>query len=129
MKGWRLPAPSAKPIKRNIMNYKISDVTKALKKAGFAKLDAEEAIFGNDKTTRSYYKYKGALYIRGERIGFNINNADDSKIFGKYAISAIDANGATSETWTNWACLFFSRLFGYLDGTITETEIIQEVCA
>ena len=61
------------------MNYneiKLSDVTKALRKAGFTKVD-----------------------------------------------------GAASESLTNWPQLFFPRLFGYLNGEISEAEIIAEICA
>lgn len=112
------------------MDYKISDVTKALKKAGFVRIDGEEAIFGNiDKPKKCYYKHKGSLHIGGERIQFCINNARDAKIFGRYATSAIADDGSSSETLTSWDCIFFPRLFGYINGTITEAEIIKEVCA
>ena len=115
-------------LKQISMAYKISDVTKALKRAGFAKIDAEEAIFGNGEKPMTFYKYKGGLHINGYKVGFCINNASDAKIFGKYVIGAIDADGYASETLTNWDCLFFPQLFGYLTGTITEAEIIKEVC-
>lgn len=112
------------------MSYKISDVTKALKKAGFVKLDSEDAIFGNaPKPNKHYYKYRGGLYISGDNVGFCIRNASDAKIFGKYAMSAIDNNGAVSEIWMVYSCTFFLRLFGYLNGDITEAEIVNEVCA
>lgn len=112
------------------MEYKISDVTKALKRAGFVRIDGEEALFGNrDKPKKYYYKYKGALYINGERIGFCINNARDAKIFGRYAIGATADDGSSSDLWTSMDCIFFPRLFGYINGTITEAEIIKEVCA
>lgn len=112
------------------MSYKISDVTKALKRAGFVKIDGEEAIFGsNPRPNKSFYKYRGTLYVSGVNVGFCINNKSDAKIFGAYATSAIDADGAASECWTSWDDLFFPRLFGYLEGTITEDEIIKEVCA
>lgn len=110
------------------MNYKISDVTKALKRAGFVKLDAEDAIFGGNRTPKSFYRYKGGLSIRGYKVGFNINNASDAKIFGKYATSAED-EGGVSVSITNWDCIFFQRLFNYLNGETTEEEIIKEVCA
>lgn len=112
------------------MEYEISDITKSLEKAGFVRIDGEEAIFGNiNKPKKCFYKYKGALNIAGERIGFCINNATDAKIFGKYAIGAIDDDGAASEVLTSCDCLFFPRLFGYINGTITEAEIIKEICA
>lgn len=109
---------------------KISDVTKALKKAGFAKVDADAAIFGNMQgCAHSYYKYRGGLYINGANVGFCINSKVDARIFGAYATSAIDATGAASETHTDWPQLFFPRLFGYLAGEISEAEIIAEICA
>lgn len=115
------------------MNYntiKLSDVTKALKKAGFIKLDAEAALFGSEQgCTMCYYKYRGGLYINGAKVGFCINSKADAKIFGAYATSAIDAAGAASESLTNWPQLFFPRLFGYLAGEISEAEIIAEICA
>lgn len=109
---------------------KLSDVTKALKKAGFTKVDGEAAIFG-DMQSRAmcYYKYRGALYINGANVGFCINSKADAKIFGAYCTSAIDATGAASEVLTNWPQLFFPRLFGYLAGEISEAEIIAEICA
>lgn len=111
------------------MSYKISDVTKALKNAGFVKLDGEDAIFGNNpKPSKCYYKYKGALYANGVNVGFCINNKSDAKIFGAFATSAIDEGGTVHETWTAWSQLFFPRLFGFINGTMTEAEIIKEVC-
>lgn len=115
------------------MNYneiKLSDVTKALRKAGFTKVDGEAAIFGSEQgRTMCYYKYRGGLYINGTKVGFCINSKADAKIFGAYATSAIDASGAASERLTDWPQLFFPRLFGYLNGEITEAEIIAEICA
>lgn len=115
------------------MNYntiKLSDVTKALKKAGFTKVDGESAIFGDMRDrAMCFYKYRGALYINGANVGFCINSKADAKIFGAYATSAIDADGAASESLTNWPQFFFPRLFGYLAGEISEAEIIAEICA
>ena len=115
------------------MNYntiKLSDVTKALKKAGFTKVDGEAAIFGDMQgRAKCFYKYKGGLYINGAKVGFCINSKADAKIFGAYCTSAIDADGAASEVLTNWPQLFFPRLFGYLAGEISEAEIIAEICA
>lgn len=109
---------------------KISDVTKALKKAGYTKVDGEAAIFGNMQgRAKFYYKYKGGLYINGGKVGFCINSKADAKIFGAYCTSAIDATGAGYEVLTNWPQLFFPRLFGYLAGEISEAEIIAEICA
>ena len=109
---------------------KLSDVTKALKKAGFVKIDAEAAIFGSEQSrVMCYYKYRGGLYIKGAKVGFCINSKSDARIFGAYCTSAIDATGAASEVLTNWPQLFFPRLFGYLAGEISEAEIIAEICA
>lgn len=109
---------------------KLSDVTNALKKAGFTKVDGESAIFGNMQgRERCFYKYHGALYVNGHKIGFCINSKADAKIFGKYSVSAIDASGATSEKLTDWPQFFFSRLFGYLNGEISEAEIIADICS
>ena len=109
---------------------KLSDVTKALTKAGFAKVDGEAAIFCNMQgRAKCFYKYKGGLYINGAKVGFCINSKADAKIFGAYSTSAIDATGAASEVLTNWPQLFFPRLFGFLSGEITEAEIIAEICA
>lgn len=77
---------------------KLSDVTKALRKAGFAKVDGEAAIFGDMRgRAKCFYKYKGGLYINGAKVGFCINSKADAKIFGAYCTSAIDANGAANE--------------------------------
>lgn len=115
------------------MNYntiKLSDVTKALKKAGFTKVDGEAAIFGDMRgRAMCFYKYRGALYINGANVGFCINSKADAKIFGAYCTSAIDADGAASEEWSSWPQLFFPRLFGFLAGEISEAEIIAEICA
>lgn len=109
---------------------KLSDVTKALKKAGLTKVDGEAAIFGDMRgRAMCFYKYKGGLYINGANVGFCINSKADAKIFGAYCTSAIDANGAASEVLTDWPQLFFPRLFGYLAGEISEAEIIAEICA
>lgn len=109
---------------------KLSDVTKALKKAGFVKIDAEAAIFGNMQgRAKCFYKYKGGLYINGAKVSFCINSKADAKIFGAYSTGAIDAEGAASESLTDWPQLFFPRLFGYLAGEISEAEIIAEICA
>lgn len=109
---------------------KLSDVTKALRKAGFTKVDGEAALFGDMQGREMcFYKYKGGLYINGRKVGFCINSKADAKIFGAYCTSAIDATGAASEVLTNWPHLFFPRLFGYLAGEISEAEIIAEICA
>lgn len=109
---------------------KLSDVTKALKKAGFTKVDGETAIFGDMQgRAMCFYKYRGALYIDGTKVGFCIRSKADAKIFGAYSTSAIDADGAASEEWSSWPQLFFKRLFGFLNGEITEAEIIAEICA
>lgn len=109
---------------------KLSDVTKALKKAGFTKVDGEAAIFGDMQgRAKCFYKYKGGLYINGAKVGFCINSKADARIFGAYCTSAIDADGVAHERITNWPQIFFSRLFGYLNGEITEAEIIAEICA
>ena len=116
------------------MNYntiKLSDVTKALKKAGFTKVDGEAAIFGDMRgRAMCYYKYNGTLYISGDSVGFCIYAKKDPCCCGyKYATSAIDATGTASEVLTNWPQFFFPRLFGYLAGEISEAEIIAEICA
>lgn len=109
---------------------KLSDVTKALKKAGFTKVDGEAAMFGDMKGRAMFYcKYKGSLYINGGKVGFCINSKADAKIFGAYCTSAIDAEGAAYERLTNCPQFFFPRLFGFLSGEITEAEIIAEICA
>ena len=109
---------------------KLSDVTKALKKAGFTKIDSEAAIFGDQQgRAKCFYKYKGGLYINGANVGFCINSKADAKIFGAYETCAIDVTGAASETHTDWPQLFFPRLFGYLAGEISDAEIIAEICA
>lgn len=109
---------------------KLSDVTKALRKAGFAKVDGEAAIFGSEQgRAMCFYKYKGSLYINGAKVGFCINSKADAKIFGAYCTSAIDATGAAYERLTNCPQFFFPRLFGFLSGEITEAEIIAEICA
>ena len=114
----------------NTDTTKLSDVTKALKKAGFVKLDAEAALFGSEQgRTMCYYKYRGGLYINGAKVGFCIHSKPDARIFGAYCTSAIDATGAASEVLTDWPQLFFPRLFGYLAGEISEAEIIAEICA
>lgn len=106
-----------------------NDVTKALEKAGFAKVDGESAIFGNMQgCERAFYKYKGNLYINGKKVSFCILSKADAKIFGAYCTGAIDADGAACETYTNHPQRFFSRLFGYLNGEITEADIIAEIC-
>lgn len=60
----------------NTMNTdttKLSDVTKALKKAGFIKLDAEAALFGSEQgCTMCYFKYRGGLYINGANVGYTV---------------------------------------------------------
>lgn len=117
------------------MNYneiKLSDVTKALRKAGFqaVTLDLTQLDpFPELSAKRIYYKYKGALLIQGENVGFCINSKADAKIFGAYSTGAIDAAGAAYERLTNWPQLFFPRLFGYLNGEISEAEIVAEICA
>lgn len=109
---------------------KISDVTKALKKAGFVKVDADAVIFGNvQDCAKYYYKYRGGLHINGANVSFCINSEADARILGAYATGAIDATGAASEVSTDWPHLFFPRLFGYLSGQISEIEIIAEICA
>ena len=114
----------------NCNTIKLSDVTKALKKAGFTKVDGEAAIFGDMRgRAMCFYKYKGGLYINGAKVGFCINSKPDARIFGAYCTSAIDATGAASEVLTDWPQLFFPRLFGYLTGEISEAEIIAEICA
>lgn len=117
------------------MNYntiKLSDVTKALKKAGFRAVALDltklNPFPGNDER-RIYYKYNGTLYISGDSVGFCIYAKKDPCNCGyNYATSAIDAAGAASESLTNWPQLFFPRLFGYLAGEISEAEIIAEIC-
>lgn len=114
------------------MNYngiKLSDVINALRNAGFTKVDGEAAIFGDKKSrTKCFYKYKGGLYINGENVCFHIKSKAEAKIFGAYSTSAIDADGAACETVTNCPRIFFSRLFGYLNGEVREAEIIAEIC-
>ena len=121
------------------MNYneiKLSDVTKALRKAGYkaVKLDLTKVNpFPGINEGGVYYKYNGSLYIQGKdgnNVGFSIMAKSDPCCCGyKYATSAIDAAGAASESLTNWPQLFFPRLFGYLAGEISEAEIIAEICA
>lgn len=109
--------------------YKVGEITKALKKAGFAKVDAEDAIFGDMQgRAKCFYRYRGGLYVNGANVGFCINSKADAKIFGAYATNAIDADGVAYERWANWPQFFFPRLFGYLNGEISEAEIIAEIC-
>lgn len=105
---------------------KLSEVTKALKKAGYVKLD-DNAIFG-PYVANSYYKYNGDLYINGKNIGFSMSSAKNAKIFGRYHTSATNVKGQSFETYTNWPELFFPRLFRYLSKEITEEQIINEIC-
>lgn len=110
------------------MDYKISDVTKALKKAGYKAISADEALTGI-QPAKTFYKYKGGLHINAGRIGFGIEGAKDAKTFGKYHTSAIDVDGGACEVATDVAQCFFPRLFGYLTGEISEAEIIADICA
>lgn len=110
------------------MDYKISDVTKALKKAGVAEISADEALTAA-QPANTYFKYKGALYINFGRVGFGIESARDAKIFRKYHTTATDESGAGYEVATDVAQFFFPRLFGYLSGEVSEEQIITEVCA
>lgn len=108
---------------------KLTDVIKALKKAGFTKMEANAAIFGNiQECAHSYYKYRGALYIHGKNVGFCINSKSDARIFGAYSTSATNANGESYEVQTSAPAFFFPRLFGYLAGQISDAEIIAEIC-
>lgn len=107
--------------------YKLSDVTKALKKAGFNAISADEALTG--VTPRySFFKYKGGLHISGGKIGFTINNKADARIFGAYATDATNESGESCEVLTDVPQFFFPRLFGYLAGEISENDIIAEIC-
>lgn len=105
---------------------KISEVTKALRKAKFTKLDGE-AVFG-PHIANTYYKYKGSLYINaGENIGFCILSAKDAKIFGRYSTCVTNAKGQSFEVSTDWPDFFFPNLFGYLDKSVSEEKIIAQV--
>lgn len=53
----------------------------------------------------------------------------DARIFGKYHTSAIDDNGGAHEVATDWPELFFPHLFGYLNGELSEPQIIADVCS
>lgn len=102
---------------------KISEVTKALKAAGFTAISVDEP--NADKT---YYKHKGALYINAGRVGFGIESAKNARIFGKYHTSAIDSDGGAHEAATDCPEFFFPRLFGYLSGDVSEAQIISGIC-
>lgn len=109
------------------MDYKISDVTKALKQAGFVKLD-ENTMFG-PRVANSYYKYNGSLYIEaGQNIGFTISSAKEARVFGKYQTSATDETNASYQVDTDIPEFFFPRLLGYLAGIVSEEQIIKEIC-
>lgn len=118
------------------MNYneiKLSDVTKALRKAGFKAVTLDYSKpnpFPELTGNRIFYKFKGNLTIQGKNISFHIHSQKAVKDgWGKYAICATNVDGRSSENVTNWPQLFFPRLFGYLNGEISEAEIIAEVCA
>lgn len=104
----------------------ISEVTKALKMAGYKAVTMDEVCKGRQPLT--FYKYEGALYITAGRVSFSIESAKDAQLFGKYHTSAIDNTGAAHEIATNWPELFFPRLFGFLRGEISEDQIIAEIC-
>ncbi len=105
---------------------KLSDVTKALKNAGYKAITIDDAIKG--RTPGTYYKYRGAMYIAGAKVGFAINNKTDARILGAYATGATNENGETFETITSIPQSFFPRMFGYLAGEISESDIIAELC-
>ncbi len=106
---------------------KISEVTKALKKAGFKAISAEEAL-ESIQPAMTYFKYKGALYINAGCVGFGIESAEDAKIFRKYHTHATADNGRDYEVATDAWQFFFPRLFGFLSGEISEAQIIAEIC-
>lgn len=108
------------------MEYKISEVTKALKKAGYKAVTIDDACKGRQPLT--FYKYKGGLHIDAGRVGFSIEGAKDAKLFRKYHTTATDERGAAYETATDCHEFFFLRLFGYLNGELSEAQIIAEVC-
>lgn len=112
---------------------KLSNVTKALKKAGFkaVKLDySKPNPFPKMTDSGIFYKYMGNLTIQGDNISFHIHSQKAVKCgWDKYAICATNANGKSSEYVTNWPQLFFPRLWDYLNGEISEAEIIAEICA
>lgn len=118
------------------MNYneiKLSDVTKALKKAGFKAVTLDYSKLNPfPELTESgiFYKYMGNLTIQGEGISFHINSQKAVKCgWDKYATCATNADGESSEECTNCPQFFFPRLFDFLNGEITEAEIIAEICA
>lgn len=117
------------------MNYneiKLSDVTKALRKAGFKAVTLDYSNpnpFPELTESGIFYKYMGNMTIQGKNISFHIHSQKAVKCgWDKYATCATNAAGQISEEATNWPQLFFPRLFGLLNGEISEAEIIAEIC-
>lgn len=121
------------------MNYdeiKLNDVEKALRKVGFRYVkytqlawDAPEP-FPADNERGVFYRCAGSLWIQCKKVVFVISGKDSVKQgFEKYLTNATDANGVESVDLTNCPQFFFPRLFGFINGEISEAEIIAEICA
>ena len=111
---------------------KLSDVTKALKRAGFRAIKLDLTMLDPFPPLDSkgvFFKYNGDLFIQCGKFGFGIK-AKKNILPGecKYITTAVNAAGEAYETQTDIEQFFFPRLFGYLEGEITESEIIAEIC-
>lgn len=111
---------------------KLSDVINALKKAGYKAVKPDYTKpnpFPELSESGIFYKYMGNLTIQCKGISFHIHSHKAIKCgWDKYTICATDEKGQNFENGTNWPQFFFSRLFGYLAGEISEADIIAEIC-
>lgn len=98
------------------------ELIKLLKKVGYRCIDLEM----DRHEAKTFYWYRRDLYINAtENLSFDILSSDDFGL-GRFGV-CVTKNEQGYCLGTNYAPLFFSRLFSFLHGSKTESEMIDEV--
>ncbi len=76
---------------------------------------------------KTFYTYRRGLHINAtDKLSFHIVPESQSFGLGRFAVCATK-NGAGYQEGTDYPDLFFPRLLSYLNGDISEDEIINDI--
>ena len=107
-------------IEKQIRNYR-KEVLRLIKLNGYTKTDAVSETKPN-----TYYFWEGLNVVSSKNLSFHIVNEGKDLALGRF-VTCATKNGRNEMVGTDIPEFFFPVLFQFLNGEITESEVIDKV--
>ncbi len=102
-------------------SMKNKDIIKVLKQMGYTKVSVSSPC-----NVKTYYQYKGGLHIQATKnLSFHIDPSAEKIGMGRFGV-CVEKDGKGTSIDINYPKLFFSILLAFLNGVISESQIINK---